>query len=154
MGRPSDFTDGLADAICERIADGESLRSICLSDDMPSKATVFRWLSLNISFQDQYARARDTQADVLFDEVIYIADNTVTGITTKTDKDGNTETTEGDMLNHRRLQIDARKWMAGKLRPKKYGELRDKPEGSAAGSPGATVNELIIRVEGGFPKVG
>jgi hypothetical protein len=38
-GRPSDYTQEIADLICERIADGESLRAICAGDDMPNKST-------------------------------------------------------------------------------------------------------------------
>src|SRR5271156_342956 len=44
IGRPSLFTTELGDEICNRIADGESLRAICDEADMPDKATVFRWL--------------------------------------------------------------------------------------------------------------
>lgn len=121
-GRPSEFTEQLADIICERIADGESLRSICSEDEMPSKSTVFKWLVQQQSFADQYARARETQADSLFDEILTIADTTVIGEKVKMTPDGKVETTTGDMIEHRRLQVDARKWMAGKLRPKKYGD--------------------------------
>lgn len=49
-GRPSDYSEELADIICERPADGESLRSICLNDGMPNKATVFRWLAAHEEF--------------------------------------------------------------------------------------------------------
>ena len=111
-GRPSDFTSELADLICERIADGESLRKICNDDDMPNKATVFRWLALHKDFSDQYAKARESQADTLFDEVLAIADQ----------YDSAADTVNPDHINRARLRIDARKWMAGKLRPKKYGE--------------------------------
>lgn len=121
-GRPSEFTQDVADAICERIADGESLRSICLHEAMPGKSTVFQWLAVNADFADQYARAREAQADSLFDEILHIADNPLIGEKTKETSDGKSETTTGDMIEHRRLQVDARKWMAGKLRPKKYGE--------------------------------
>ena len=121
MGRPSEFSQETADIICERIADGESLRAICSEDEMPNKATIFRWLAANESFSDQYARARETQADSLFDEILTIADTPMEGTKTKTTASG-TEITTGDMIEHRRLQVDARKWMAGKLRPKKYGE--------------------------------
>jgi hypothetical protein len=69
---------------------------------MPGFATVKRWLSENADFQAQYARAREEQADFYADEIIQIAD-------TCTD------------TNKARLQIDARKWKASKLAPKKYG---------------------------------
>lgn len=111
-GRPSDYSSELADLICEMIADGKSLRKICEADDMPNKATVFRWLALHKVFSDQYAKARESQADTLFDEVLAIADQ----------YDSAADKLEVDHINRARLRIDARKWMAGKLRPKKYGE--------------------------------
>jgi hypothetical protein len=125
MARPSDYSQEIADTICERIGDGESLRRICSEEDMPNKATVFRWLAAHTEFSDQYARAREAQADTLFDEVLAIADTPMLGEKTKIGSDGKTETTTGDMIEHRRLQVDARKWMAGKLRPKKYGDKLD-----------------------------
>lgn len=121
-GRPSDYSNAMADAICERISDGQSLRSICEADEFPHKATVFRWLAENEAFRDQYARARDTQAEVLFDEMITIADTPMLGQKTKIGSDGKSETTEGDMIEHRRLQIEARKWVLGRMAPKKYGD--------------------------------
>ncbi|MDH0114064.1 terminase small subunit protein [Rhizobium pusense] len=126
MARPSSYSVEVADTICERLAEGKSLNSICASDDMPHKATVFRWLSSHDEFRDQYARAREAQADVLFDEILDIANTPIEGTKTKLDKDGEVvEISKGDMIEHRRLQIDARKWMAGKLRPKVYGDKLD-----------------------------
>jgi hypothetical protein len=75
MARPSDYSDDIAGTICERIADGESLRSICSQEGFPHKATVFRWLASNEAFRDHYARAREAQADALFDEILEIADD-------------------------------------------------------------------------------
>ncbi|MFJ6328110.1 MULTISPECIES: terminase small subunit protein [unclassified Rhizobium] len=125
-GRPSDFTQAMADTICEQLAEGNSLRKICAPKDMPSKAAVFRWLAAHDTFRDQYARAREAQADALFDEILDIANTPITGKKTKVDKDGNViEVTKGDMIEHRRLQIDARKWIASKLRPKVYGDKLD-----------------------------
>lgn len=122
MSRPSEFTQEIADEICERISSGESLRAICYSDHMPSKSTVFRWLAADEVFQDQYARARDSQAEALFDEILTIADTPQIGEIRKVKDDGGIEIQTRDMIEHRRLQVDARKWMAGKLKPKKYGE--------------------------------
>jgi len=100
------FTQATADLICERIATGESLRSICRDKEIPDKATVLRWLQSDerLEFRDQYARAREAQADHYFDAIIEIADD---------------ETLD---VNRSRLMVDARKWAAGKLRPKVYGE--------------------------------
>lgn len=107
--------------ICERLADGASLRQIIAEPGMPSIPAIFRWLEANEEFRNQYAHARALQADVYADEIPHIADNTESGCKTKTGPNG-TEITEGDMIEHRRLRIDARKWAASKLAPKKYGE--------------------------------
>lgn len=141
QGRPSSFNQQIADTICERLADGESLRTICQSEEMPHRATVFRWLAdeARKDFRDQYARAREAQADLLVDELRDIADTPQLGTKTVSKATG-TEITEADMIEHRRLQVDARKWLAGKLAPKKYGDKMDVEHG---GSVGVTVE--IVR---------
>lgn len=101
--------------------DGKSLRSICTDKELPSRRTVFNWLNRNPGFVHQYVRARDIQADVIFDEMHDIADNLAVGIKRVTKPSGE-EITEADMIEHRRLQIETRKWMLGKMAPKKYGE--------------------------------
>jgi hypothetical protein len=121
-------------AICERLVEGESLRAICLSDDMPHRGTVFRWLEAHEDFRDQYTRAREAQADTLADEITHIADTPLVGQTRKITDDG-IEITEEDMLGHRRLQIDARKWIASKLKPKKYGEKLEQTHQGPGGGP-------------------
>src|SRR5690242_3251509 len=81
------FTQQVADRICEELANGSSLRSICLADDMPSVSTVCRWLSENAQFREQYAYAREAQADTLADEILDIADDGVNDWV-ETHKDG------------------------------------------------------------------
>lgn len=132
MGRPTDYNEKVADLICERLADGESLRSICADEEMPSKAAVFRWLGKHKEFSDQYARARDEQAETLADELVDIADEQCTMVRadkhgTKADDDeGNTEVVfDATAVARNRLRIDARKWVASKLKPKKYGDRLD-----------------------------
>jgi len=124
VGRPTDYTQEIADTICERIADGESLRAICSEDDMPNKATVFRWLAKHTEFSDQYARARDEQAETLFDEILDIADDSRNDwVAAHGDDDGNQGWRENtEAIRRSQMRIDARKWMAGKLKPKKYSE--------------------------------
>ncbi len=104
LGRPSSFTPELADTICERLIEGESLKSICRDPKMPSASMVFRWLRQHETFRDQYAIAKDDQADALADEILEIAD------------DGQED------VNRSRLRVDARKWVAARLKPKKYGD--------------------------------
>lgn len=122
VGRPSEYNQQVAEAICERIADGESLRAICRDDAMPCKATVFRWLSQHAEFADQYAHAREAQADSLFDDVLEIADDARNDWMQRNGEGDVGWTVNGDHIQRSKLRLEARKWMAGKLRPKKYGE--------------------------------
>lgn len=119
MARPSDYTQETADLICERISEGESLRKICADDEMPNKATVFRWLAAHAEFRDQYAHAREAQADSLADEILDIADDS--RLDTYIDENGNTRTDQ-EVIGRSRLRVDARKWLASKMAPKKYGD--------------------------------
>jgi hypothetical protein len=123
MGRHRLYTPELGEEICRRLAEGESLRSICNDENMPSKTTILTWAgSPNHPLCDQYARAREIGYQLLADEIIEIADTPKLGVETKTKEDGSQETTEGDMLGHRKLQIDSRKWMLSKMLPKIYGD--------------------------------
>lgn len=118
MGRPSAYNETIADDICERLANGESLRRICLTPNYPSQAMVFRWLAANEQFREQYRSAREAQADVLADEIIDIADG----------KRAAYEGTEADVQRDK-LSVHARQWVAAKLKPKKYGEKLDLTSG-------------------------
>ena len=86
---------------------------------MPGRRTVFKWLEVHKAFQHQYARAREAQADALADEILDIADESDNDIVT--DGEGN-ERTNHEAIARSRLRVDARKWLAGKLRPKVYGD--------------------------------
>ena len=122
MGRPSIFTDDLAATICRRIADGESLRSVCRDADMPGKATVLRWLDENEEFRDQYARAREAQADHFAEEILEIADDATNDFMDRKRKDGSLETVvDAENIQRSRLRVDARKWLMARMAPKKYG---------------------------------
>lgn len=139
MGRPSSFTPEIAERICAELMDGRSLRAVCAQDDMPSIVTVFNWLHTNGEFLKQYARAREFQADYYAQQIVDIADTPQEGaIITETD-DGKVETRRADMIEHRRLQVDARKWYAAKLAPKKYGE---KVQAELSGAIGVTDVDL------------
>ena len=124
MGRPSIFTQHLADLICVRIAEGESLRQICRDDEMPDRVTIYRWLAANEDFCTQYTRAREDQADTLADEIIAIADEQPEVIAVVDKRTGELieHKLDGAFLQWQKNRIDARKWTAMKLKPKKYGD--------------------------------
>jgi hypothetical protein len=117
-GRPTRYDPQLAADICTRIANGEALRQICQDEGMPVQSTVYLWLSRFHEFSDMYTKAREDQADTLADEIHAIADQMPME---KTDKEGNTSF-DSAYINWMRLRIDARKWTASKLKPRKYGD--------------------------------
>jgi len=121
MGRPSKYSSELAAKICEQLAGGHSLISICEADDMPGIATVLRWLPLHKEFREDYARARETWAEFEFENMMRIADTPLEGTKTKVSEEGVEVTTE-DMLGHRSLQVATRKWVLARMAPKKYGD--------------------------------
>jgi hypothetical protein len=127
MAGKSTFTQDIADTICERIADGESLRSICADEAMPSTSTVCKWLAAEPSFSEQYARARELQADALVDEILEIADDGTNDWMERKNADDQSIgwRENGEALRRSQLRVDARKWMAGKLQAKKYGDKLD-----------------------------
>lgn len=136
-----EYSEEVADKICEALADARSLRSICCDPDMPSQSTVFRWLADErySSFRERYARAREAQADAIFDEILDIADDGSNDWMERRREDGSTD----EVLNHEHIQrsklrIEARRWMAGKLRPKVYG---DKIEHEHSGGIAITVSD-------------
>ena len=123
-GRPTIFTKQIADVICMRIADGESLREIVKTDGLPDRTTVYDWLIRNEDFAHQYTRAREEQADTLADEIIAIADEQPEIIAVVDKKTGALieHKLDGAFLQWQKNRIDARKWTAMKLKPKKYGD--------------------------------
>jgi hypothetical protein len=122
-GRPSIYSQELADRICERLVAGESIRAICSDDGMPTWPAISKWLNEKPEFAIQYARAREDQAEALADRIIEIADD------------------ENIDAHHKRIMVDARKWVASKLKPKRYG---DRAEVEHSGSVGLTVN--VVRM--------
>jgi hypothetical protein len=73
-------------------------------------------------FSQRYARAKEDQLQILEDEILEIADRPQVGEIVTIKADGSTERKVSDMIEHRKLQIDARKWLMSKLKPKKYGD--------------------------------
>lgn len=125
-GRPSKYTQDLADRICAELAQGYSLRTVCIPDDMPSVKTIFNWFRTYPEFLQQYTRAKEESADAMADEVIDIADNGDNDWMVKHGKDGQEYwQLNGEHVQRSRLRIETRKWLMAKMKPKKYGEKLD-----------------------------
>ena len=123
MARPSDYSPEITATICERLSLGESLREICSDEEMPGKSTVMRWLHDHQEFRDQYARAREAQAEHWADEIIEISDDGSNDWETRQNKDGSSyEAVNAEVINRSRLRVDTRKWLMARMAPKKYGD--------------------------------
>jgi hypothetical protein len=125
MGRPSDYTPETAGLICEQIAEGLSIRTICKEEDMPCMSTIFKWLNIYPEFTEQYARAKEAQADAFAEELLDISDDGSNDWLKVHHGDDDKEVgwrVNGEAIQRSRLRVDSRKWLMGKMKPKKYGE--------------------------------
>ncbi len=122
VGRPSSYTDDVANEVCARLASGDSLRSICKSNGLPAESVIRGWVIDDAGgFAAKYARARNIGLESQAESIEEIAD----------------DLTEDP--NSRRVRIDARKWLLSKMRPDKYGDRT-----VLAGDP---ANPLAITLE-------
>ena len=141
VGRPTDYTIDRAIEICARLATGEALTAICRDESMPNVATVYRWIESHDEFRDMYARSREDQADTLADEILEIADDGRNDwMMRATAEDGKEAgmVLNAEHIQRSRLRVDARKWIAAKLKPKKYGEKIAQEITGKDGGPVAT----------------
>ncbi|MFZ2110073.1 MAG: hypothetical protein WAV18_32660 [Roseiarcus sp.] len=101
------------------------------------KAMVFRWLSAegNKDFRNQYNRAREAQADSLVDDILPIADDARNDWMKRNGENATGYQENGEALRRSALRIDARKWLAGKMAPKKYGDKQTHEHAGPDGGP-------------------
>lgn len=122
MARPTKYTEKLAKEICQRIADGESVRAIGRDETMPSSTTIFNWALNNKEFFEQYAQAKEIGMEQAIDELEQIARG------------------EED-VQRAKLIIDTRKWIASKKFPKKYGD-KSEVDVTSGGEPIKNINVI------------
>lgn len=126
MARPTKYKPETGDHICEMIAEGTSASKACKSVGIALK-TMYEWLRVHEEFSNNYAHARDHQADTFADQMCDIADE---------EKD----------VARAKLKIDARKWVAARMKPKSWG---DKVQQEITGKDGgplevATIERKIV----------
>lgn len=131
-GRPTTYTPEIAAKVCAHIAGGKSLRSTARVEGMPALSSLTKWLREHEEFSAQYATATAERADHIFEEMLEIANTPIVGeqVTTKQvySADGVpmavSEVTKvrREMVEHRKLQIDTRKWILARMAPRKYGD--------------------------------
>lgn len=138
IGRPSKRTKAIEDEILIRLANAQSLASICRLEHMPDAATVIRWTIEDPLFCIAYNRARASQADLLFDSALDISDDESKDLIVQ--EDGNV-TANPSAVARAKLRIETRMRMAGKISQK----YADKPfigEGATV-----TVNNNTLSID-------
>jgi len=125
-GRPTKYSQELADRFCELIATGDSLRTACKSEDMPAPSTIFKWIREHDDFSKQYARATEERTEAMAEELLDIADDGSNDWMIVNRKDGSEGwQLNGEHVQRSRLRADTRKWLMAKMKPKKYGDKID-----------------------------
>jgi hypothetical protein len=122
MARPSEFTQLIFDEICNRLADGESLRGVCRDPEMPDRITVYRWMRGNEALSGQYTRAITERCVTLAEDAIDIADDGSNDWMDENDPGNPGYALRGEHIQRSKLRVDTRKWFLSKLQPKVYGD--------------------------------
>ena len=129
MARPSIYSEKLVEKMLEEIASGRSVIGLCREEDWtPNAETWYRWLYTKEGLSNRYAHAKSVQSEREADIILDIADNA-------TNQD----------YQVARLRVDARKWVASKLLPNKYGDKTQIDHSSTDGSMKPTVIELVAK---------
>ena len=118
------YSDAIAEQICDRLIEGESMRQICATDGFPSRSSLLRWMADDESFEAKCARARTMQADLMDDKILETAESC----------------TEANCQSSK-VKISAYQWRASKLAPKKYG---DKVSAELTGPDGGPIQAAIL----------
>lgn len=104
-GRPTIFTEELAEAICEAIASGQAIRAICGQDGMPGISTLYRWEEQNPAFREQIACARRRAAQTLVDTVL--------------ERFSAARPADANLVGHHARFVQ---WLSGKYDPQRFGD--------------------------------
>ncbi|MBA2658788.1 MAG: hypothetical protein H0U72_04360 [Nitrosospira sp.] len=140
-GAPTIKTPELLEAICAGISLGRSARAMCVEAGI-SQRVLWNWLANDAALMQQYLRAKELCVDAYAEEIIEISDDRSRD--TYTDEKGK-EVIDREVIARSQLRIDARKWYASRLAPKKYGDkLSTTQDGNDTGKP------IIHRVEIAF----
>ena len=108
--KPITYSQEIADRITEGITDGKSLRSVLKEDEMPVSSTVYKWLREHKKFERQYVRACEERTEAMAEDIVETASNVQA---------------DSNAIQKARLEIDTKKWLMSKQKPKKYGDKLD-----------------------------
>lgn len=122
-GRPTAYNIAIAAEICDAIAaDTSSLEKMCSENPhWPKKTAIYSWIAKHEDFAELYLAAKRKQAFILADEIIAISDDKSGDVTQNKNGD---DTINSEFVARSKLRVDARKWAAGRLIPRIFGDLR------------------------------
>jgi transposase-like protein len=132
-GRPTKYSDELADEVCLRIATSKDGIHKIAEEFGIGAWTLFNWKYEHEYFSHKYARAKELQAEFLKQQIIDIAD----------DSTNDEEVTEygvkmnREFVERSKLRVQTRQWLMGRLAPKEYGDKKQEED---------TAKEITIRV--------
>lgn len=138
MAYSKEDIDKIFNYVCSEIEKGRALRNVLKDDGMPSTSTFYEWLDNDDVKSKQYARATSVRADIIFDDILSIADENTNDTYIN---DNGIEVVNNDVIQRSRLRIDSRKWVLSKLNPKKYGDKTDITSG------GEKISSNDIKIE-------
>ena len=136
----------ICNSIISSLEDGKGLATVCRELDFP-RVTFLDWVDADSGLADRYARARARAADVIFEEILGLADDGIAD--TSIDPETGREIVDHDHIQRSKLRVDARKWVLAKMLPKKYGDKIDianthaAPDGGPVQIDVATVDASI-----------
>lgn len=123
LGRPSEYTQELADTICEQLSLGMSLRKVCLPEEMPEVKTIFNWFRKYPDFLQQYEHATAERTEYQQEQLIDMGDEAIAHAQAVDFKASNA------VVSAYKLKADNLKWSMSKMKPKKYGDKLDLTSG-------------------------
>jgi hypothetical protein len=119
MGRPTKFTPDKQKELLQLIATTPvGTNTLCSRIGIRPDA-FWSLFHKNADFRDKYAKAKELQADAMFDQIVQIADDGEND--TYFDDKGNVKK-DWDIVQRSQLRIDTRKWILARMNPKKYGD--------------------------------
>ena len=119
MGRPTDYIKELGDKICNLLANGKSLKSICEGEDMPDKSSVYKWLREDKDFSNNYTQATLDRTEAQLEELNELGAESILVAQQTGDKRA------GAVVQAYKLKADNMKWVMARMKPKKYGDKID-----------------------------
>lgn len=132
IGRPTSYSQEVADTYCDRISCGMSLNAVCRMKDMPVKQTIVNWFKLHPDFLDQYTQACELRSVIDADERRELADSLDNDLVIESNRP-----IANALVQARKEQIRVREWQAERMSPRRWGTKtaveHSNPDGNMGG---------------------